>query len=689
MRALFFALAVLLIRILPASATEVLSHALEVTIDPANARVSGSARLTLAESAPTSIELWLGEHYQLDAVQVAGKPLALQRAESKDGRARYMVQLSQRPTDSPLTLAVRWSGSPPALPADYKMNRNEATDLDHGYISLDGAFLPQGSWYPTGDQATSLFRVTAKLPEGWRLVAPGKLIATKPGEETYDGTNPLEGLDLVTAPWSVMQDEFEGQRVAVYSLPGTPSELSNRYLLATIDYLKRFTREVGPHPWPQYLVVEHILPTGYGMPSFTLLGGSVMRLPFIIKTSLGHEVLHDWWGNGVYVDRSAGNWCEGLTAYMADHRFSAEELKDDGKEYRTQILRDYAEYASKGNDIAVAKFTERHDFATRAIGYGKVAMIFHMLKLRLGQERFDQAMRQLFAQYRYRKTSWSHIQELFSQVAQENLNWFFEAWLQRPGAPVISVGAPQVSPGTELAVLRADLKATPGWRLDVPVQARSDANDVFDGFASIDAAGKGAVRLAVGNSATRLIIDPQVDLFRRLAPDEIPATLARYLAAPPEMVVIGTGRDEEFQTQARAIAAKLASAAPVRRDLELNADQFRVLRRVLWIGQPSDTVRGQLLHIPPGTALESDRLTTGGGSATEFDAAIVLALDHPSPGQGVVVLIDALRPGQLESTGQRVRHYGKYSYLLFSAGTALVKGTWPAPTTPLQVPITR
>jgi hypothetical protein len=186
-----------------------------------------------------------------------------------------------------------------------------------------------------------------------------------------------------------------------------------------------------------------------------------------------------------------------------------------------------------------------------------------------------------------------------------------------------------------------------------------------------------------------LIIDPQVDLFRRLAPDEIPATLARYLAAPPDLVVIGTGRDEEFQTQARAIAAKLASAVPVRRDLELNPDQFRGLRRVLWIGRPSDSVRGHLLHIPPGTALESDRLTTGGSAALEFDAAIVLALDHPAPGQGVVVLIDALRPGQLESTGQRVRHYGKYSYLLFSAGTALVKGTWPAPTTPLQVPITR
>ena len=32
------------------------------------------------------------------------------------------------------------------------------------------------------------------------------------------------------------------------------------------------------------------------MPSYTLLGQTVLRLPFMVKTSLGHEIAHNWWG---------------------------------------------------------------------------------------------------------------------------------------------------------------------------------------------------------------------------------------------------------------------------------------------------------------------------------------------------------------------------------------------------------
>ena len=44
------------------------------------------------------------------------------------------------------------------------------------------------------------------------------------------------------------------------------------------------------------------------MASLTLLGPRVIRLPFIFKSSYPHEILHNWWGNGVYVDYASGNW---------------------------------------------------------------------------------------------------------------------------------------------------------------------------------------------------------------------------------------------------------------------------------------------------------------------------------------------------------------------------------------------
>jgi len=66
-----------------------------------------------------------------------------------------------------------------------------------------------------------------------------------------------------------------------------------------------------------------------------------VRLPFIRTTSLGHEVLHNWWGNGVYVDWERGNWCEGLTTFMADYAYKEEEGESAAREMRL-VLGDLA-----------------------------------------------------------------------------------------------------------------------------------------------------------------------------------------------------------------------------------------------------------------------------------------------------------------------------------------------------------
>jgi aminopeptidase N len=78
---------------------------------------------------------------------------------------------------------------------------------------------------------------------------------------------------------------------------------------------------IGAYPFSGFSVVASPLPTGFGMPTLTYLGAEVLKLPFIRATSLGHEILHNWWGNGVLVDYASGNWAEGLTTFMADYAY--------------------------------------------------------------------------------------------------------------------------------------------------------------------------------------------------------------------------------------------------------------------------------------------------------------------------------------------------------------------------------
>ena len=97
-------------------------------------------------------------------------------------------------------------------------------------------------------------------------------------------------------------------------------------------YIALYEELIGPYPFQQFSIVENFFPTGYGFPSYTLLGSTVIRLPFIIETSLGHEIAHCWWGNGVLVDDRQGNWCEGLTTYLADYLYKERTSEEEGRQ---------------------------------------------------------------------------------------------------------------------------------------------------------------------------------------------------------------------------------------------------------------------------------------------------------------------------------------------------------------------
>jgi len=99
----------------------------------------------------------------------------------------------------------------------------------------------------------------------------------------------------------------------------------------------------------KFALIENFWEAGYGMPSFTLLGEKIIRFPFILHSSYPHELLHNWWGNSVYVDFETGNWCEGITVYMADHLIK--EQRNQAIEYRRATLQKYTNYVTPENDF--------------------------------------------------------------------------------------------------------------------------------------------------------------------------------------------------------------------------------------------------------------------------------------------------------------------------------------------------
>ncbi|MCK9410239.1 MAG: peptidase M28, partial [Bacteroidetes bacterium] len=246
-----------------------------------------------------------------------------------------------------------------------------------GIIDEKGIYLAGSTnWIPKFDNTLIGFELTVSVPERWNVVSQGKrmLNEVKKGFRTvtWDSPEPTEEVYLIAAQFT--EYSRSAGAVTIFAFLRTPDEgLANKYLEATAQYLELYRKLIGPYPYSKFALVENFWETGYGMPSFTLLGEQIIRFPFILNSSYPHELLHNYWGNSVYVDSKSGNWCEGLTAYLADHLIA--EQRGQGEEYRRATLQKYTDFVTPENDFPLNKFRSRYSGPSEAIGYGKTSFV--------------------------------------------------------------------------------------------------------------------------------------------------------------------------------------------------------------------------------------------------------------------------------------------------------------------------
>jgi len=104
------------------------------------------------------------------------------------------------------------------------------------------------------------------------------------------------------------------------------SDLARTYLQYAKNYLEQYEKLLAPYPYKRFAIVENFLSTGYSMQPSPCWG----RMWCGSRSSsnlAGHEILHQWFGNSVYVDDDRGNWCEGLTTYLADTATKSRKAK--------------------------------------------------------------------------------------------------------------------------------------------------------------------------------------------------------------------------------------------------------------------------------------------------------------------------------------------------------------------------
>ena len=658
----------------PVTEDEHVEHALSVVLEPATQRLTVEDRIKL----PPSLRAAGTEFTLSDALTImeSDPPVTKLESEEDEGAVRYSLQTP--PTDG--TLRLSYAGTMNFGLSDQKEEYTRGFRETRGIVGPEGVYLDGDShWVPQFNDRMIHFTVEITMPDDWHVISQGN--GTSRGDDgraRWDSGGLMEQVHLVGGPLIVERDVAGAVEVLVY-LHERDDALARKYLDATAQYIEMYRELIGPYPYEKFALVENFWETGYGMPSFTLLGPQVIRFPFILHSSYPHEILHNWWGNSVFVEYETGNWCEGVTVYLADHLI--QEQRGKGDEYRRNALQKYRDYVNEGRDFPLSEFHSRHSAATEAVGYGKSMMLFHMLRRHMGDDAFRKALAQFYREYRGQRASFDDVRTTFEQTAGEDLKPFFTQWVMRTGAPALALRNVAVREQAGAHVVTGTLEQTQEgepFDLEVPVCVQTaDSTET----SIVEMRGRSAAfELTVASPPILLAVDPMFDVFRLLDPRETPPSIGQIFGEPHILAVLPASADEAETKMYQELMEKWRSDS---HEIELTRDaELETLPqdRAAWILGRGNRFAATLFDANPG---EPVRL---GDEDVPLDGrTIVLIRRHPENTEKAIGWIALDPPAAMPGLSRKLPHYGKYSYLAFEGEepTNVVKGQANAGNSPL------
>jgi uncharacterized iron-regulated protein len=520
-------------------------------------------------------------------------------------------------------------------------------------ISEKGVSLT-GLWYP---QTNGLFkyRLRAALPQGYEAVSEAEEIikSSKNGISgfLFEFDHPLDGINLIaTKRYQITKEKFNDIEIYAYFFP-EDTRAAKLYLEYAKRYFAMYEKLLGKYPYKRFSIVENFLPTGLSMPAYTLLGQNVVNLPFIVETSLGHEILHQWFGNLVYVDYEKGNWAEGLTTYLSDHFY--EEQKGRGWEYRKQALIDYASHVNDKNEFPVTEFRGRTDFSSRAIGYGKAAMIFQMLKNMTGEDIFYKALRDFVKDKAFQKASWDDLKKIFESHYKKDLTSFLRQWLDEKGLPELNLENVKARRKGSKFEVNFDItqQKTP-YVIDVPVTIYSGDFRKKESFRADK--NRNSFSIIVDREPEKIVVDEDYDIARRLSNKEFPPVIARLIGDEKIMIALPPAKREIYGS---AIDMLKEKEALQKEPKDIKDSDIKALAIVI-LGNDNPLI---------------ERLY-GKPEIIEAGFSIVVK-NNPWNSEKVVAIINARSKDEVDAAFGKIFHYGKYSALAFDKGRNVFRRT--------------
>ncbi|WP_440133153.1 M1 family metallopeptidase [Chitinophaga sancti] len=303
-------------------------------------------------------------------------------------------------------------------------------------------------WFPCIDHPSdkAIFRISVAAPDHYTVVANG----VKKEEVNMGGhmkmTSWEEKVPLATkvmafaaADFSVTHSGDVGN-IPVDSYVFREDSLHQGYARAT-QILPYFIQLVGPFQFEKLANIQ----------SKTIFGGMENAGAIFyaeespgyekLESLLAHEIAHQWFGDAVTETDWRHLWLsEGFATYFTllymEHTYSTDTLKASLKADREKIIA-----FAKRRKTPVVDTTVHSNYMQllNANSYERGGWVLHMLRRKIGDERFRAGIRQYFRDYNGRNASTDDFRAEMERAGGENLKGFFTQWLYTAAIPELQV----------------------------------------------------------------------------------------------------------------------------------------------------------------------------------------------------------------------------------------------------------
>ena len=326
--------------------------------------------------------------------------------------------------------------------------------LKLAYIGDDTSYLLYaGRWFPVSGYGLNRFTstITVNVPSHMLVIGSGKsTVSDNPASKksgssglptktfTFVSTKPSFPGTIIAGLFQEHKSDEAGIDLHVLFKPAHQN-VAPTYATTAVQEFTYFITLYGTPPSSRLNVVElppDTVPYVWAPEIAGLASSSITE-----KTNyrlLANAIAHQWWGVSVSPASKDDWWLtDGFSRY-SEAMYVENAAGAAGLE---EAVKDMSVGALAYDTVPLSSASKLDIFSTefQSLATDKGAMILHMLRWVLGEDKFLKTMREFATQLAGKSASMDDFRAIAEKNYGEQLTWFFSQWLDSTGAPEFKV----------------------------------------------------------------------------------------------------------------------------------------------------------------------------------------------------------------------------------------------------------